>query len=329
VIELLLCTKIASTKVLFLVVLATFFQSTNINLPALVCEGNTCTNPEMKASRTLTKVAKSMSVSDGAGVKLKRSIGAVVDNVDPFLLLDEFKSDSADDYIAGFPDHPHRGFETVSYMLAGSMEHRDHKGNHGILTAGSIQWMTAGRGIIHSEMPKQDNGLMWGFQLWINLPAKHKMCEPRYQDIPPADIPIVTQPNGAVIKVLAGEVGEVHGPVKGVVTNPTYIDVTLPPNTHYIHTLPVGHSAFVYVFEGSCTFGPSHNSSVVNIGHIGVFSTGDQIEARATEGATTVGRFILIAAQPLNEPIARRGPFVMNTKEELAQAYIDYQSGRF
>eukprot|EP00026_Physarum_polycephalum_P013284 Phypoly_transcript_13669.p1 GENE.Phypoly_transcript_13669~~Phypoly_transcript_13669.p1 ORF type:complete len:284 (+),score=37.15 Phypoly_transcript_13669:182-1033(+) len=283
----------------------------------------------MKISRTLTKVAKAMSVSDGAGVKLKRSIGAVVDNVDPFLMLDEFKSDSADDYIAGFPDHPHRGFETVTYMLAGSMEHRDHKGNQGLLTAGSIQWMTAGRGIIHSEMPKQDNGLMWGFQLWINLPAKDKMCAPRYQDIPPSAIPVVTLPSGVVIKVLAGEVGEVHGAVKGITTNPTYIDVTLPPATQYSHSLPAGHSAFVYVFEGSCLFGPSHNSSLVHTHHIGVTSEGDTIEARAAEGATAPARFLLVAAQPLKEPVAKHGPFVMNTREELVQAFQDYQSGKF
>lgn len=277
-------------------------------------------------SRAVVKLAKGMAVSDGAGVRLKRSIGAAVDNVDPFLMLDEFKSDSADDYIAGFPDHPHRGFETVTYMLAGSMEHSDHKGNKGLLEAGSIQWMTAGRGIVHSEMPKQDNGLMWGFQLWINLPAKDKMCEPRYQDIPPSAVPVVNQ-DGVTIKVLAGTVGGVTGPVQGVVTNPTYLDVTIPASGSYTHTLPKEHNAFVYVFEGEGEFGSSRKS--IPTGSIGVFGEGDHIEAHAKEGATSPFRFLLIAALPLKEPIARHGPFVMNTKQEIMQAFMDYQSGKF
>jgi len=280
-------------------------------------------------SRSVVKMAKGFDVSDGAGVRLKRIIGGPIDNVDPFLMLDEFKSDSPNDYGAGFPDHPHRGFETVSYMLAGSMEHRDHKGNHGLLTAGSIQWMTAGRGIIHSEMPKQDNGLMWGFQLWVNLPAKDKMCEPRYQDIPPADVPTVSTKDGATIKVLAGTVENVTGPVKGVVTNPTYIDVTIAPGGHYAHSLPKAHSAFVYVFDGEGVFGPKENATTIGISQIGVFNEGDIIEARASEGATKPFRFLLVAAQPLKEPIARRGPFVMNTREELMQAFTDYQTGKF
>eukprot|EP00026_Physarum_polycephalum_P013290 Phypoly_transcript_13675.p1 GENE.Phypoly_transcript_13675~~Phypoly_transcript_13675.p1 ORF type:complete len:285 (+),score=30.75 Phypoly_transcript_13675:130-984(+) len=280
-------------------------------------------------SRSIIKIAKGMNTSDGGGVRLKRIIGGPIDNVDPFLLLDEFKSDSPNDYGAGFPEHPHRGFETVTYMLAGSTEHRDHKGNHGLLTAGSIQWMTAGRGIIHSEMPKQENGLMWGFQLWVNLPAKDKMCEPRYQDIPPSDVPTVSTKNGATIKVLAGTVENVTGPVQGVVTNPTYIDVTLAPGGYYTHTLPKEHSAFVYVFDGEGAFGPKDNSSTVSISHIGVFNEGEIIEARAVEGATKPVRFLLVAAKPLKEPIARRGPFVMNTREELMQAFADYQSGKF
>jgi len=280
-------------------------------------------------SRVVAKIIKGMNVSDGAGVKLKRVIGAAVDYVDPFLLLDEFKSDSATDYIAGFPDHPHRGFETVTYMLAGSMEHRDHKGNHGILTTGAIQWMTAGRGIIHSEMPKQDNGLMWGFQLWVNLPAKDKLCEPRYQDIPPSEVPVLTI-GAATVKVLAGKVDDVEGPVKGVVTNPTYIDVTIPPSSTYTHKLPHDHSAFVYVFDGcDGSFGPQDHQTRVPIHHMAVFKSGDFIEARPVEGATKPVRFILVAAQPLKEPMARHGPFVMNTREEIIQAFMDFQSGKF
>jgi redox-sensitive bicupin YhaK (pirin superfamily) len=270
-----------------------------------------------------------MNVSDGAGVKLKRVIGASVDYVDPFLLLDEFKSDSANDYIAGFPDHPHRGFETVTYMLAGSMEHRDHKGNHGTLTSGSIQWMTAGRGIIHSEMPKQDNGLMWGFQLWVNLPAKDKMCEPRYQDIPPSSVPVLTI-GDATIKVLAGTVGTVTGPVKGVVTNPTYIDVTIGVGGQYTHQLPFDHTAFAYVFDGGdASFGPADAPTKVPLHHMAVFKSGDFIEARPVEGVTKPVRFILVAASPLKEPMARHGPFVMNTREEIMQAFMDFQQGRF
>lgn len=279
-------------------------------------------------SRGVAKLIKGVNVSDGAGVKLKRIIGAVVDYVDPFLLLDEFRSDSATDYLAGFPDHPHRGFETVTYMLAGSMEHKDHKGNRGLLTSGSIQWMTAGRGIIHSEMPKQDEGLMWGFQLWVNLPAKDKMCEPRYQDIPPSAVPVVNL-DGATIKVLAGTVGTAKGPVSEVAVNPTYLDVTIPPSGHYSHILPSDHTAFVYVFEGEGSFGPLADKSSVPLGHMAVFKNGDFIECRPAEGATKPVRFLLIAGKPLKEPMSRHGPFVMNTREEILQAFTDFQSGRF
>jgi len=277
-------------------------------------------------SRAVSKVVKGVNVSDGAGVKLKRIIGVAVDYVDPFLMLDEFRSDSASDYMAGFPDHPHRGFETVTYMLAGSMEHRDHKGNKGLLTSGSIQWMTAGRGIIHSEMPKQEEGLMWGFQLWVNLPAKDKMCEPRYQDIPPSAVPTVTV-DGAVIKVLAGTVGTATGPVSKVAVNPTYIDVSIPPSGHYKHSLPSDHSAFVYVFEGEGSFGPSDNLTRVPLSHMAIFKSGDYIECHASNDKPV--RFLLIAGKPLKEPMSRHGPFVMNTREEIMQAFMDFQSGNF
>jgi len=223
--------------------------------------------------------------------------------------------------------------QTVTYILSGSFEHRDHKGNHGRLSAGSIQWMTAGRGIIHSEMPLQENGLMWGFQLWVNLPAKDKMCEPRYQDIPAKDVPLITVEGGTTIKVLAGKVGDVEGPVKGVATNPTYLDITVPPSSHYSHPLPHGHTAFVYVFEGEGSFGPAGEQTHVPLDHLAVFKPGDFVEARhfaGENGASTKPlRFLLVAAKPLNEPMARRGPFVMNTQQEIVQAFMDYQSGKF
>jgi len=274
--------------------------------------------------RSISRVIQHVPVSDGAGVKLKRTIGAVVDNIDPFLLLDEFKSDSAGDYISGFPDHPHRGFETVSYMLAGSMEHRDHGGNKGLLTAGSVQWMTAGKGIIHSEMPKQENGLMWGFQLWINLPAANKMCAPRYQDIPPENIPEVVKENGVKIRVIAGEADGVKGPVSGIVTSPTYLDISLPPSSEWTQHVPAGHHGFVYVFEGEGVFGnPAKKIKIGELGELG--HEGTEVVARSSEKHC---RFLLISAKPIGEPIARRGPFVMNTREELMQAFVDYQNGK-
>jgi len=195
--------------------------------------------------RRVVKTAIGQPTSDGAGVRLTRVIGTPdLDHLDPFLLLDEFKSDRPGDYLAGFPDHPHRGFETVTYMLAGSMRHQDHVGNRGELVAGSVQWMTAGRGIIHSEMPQQKDGLMWGFQLWVNLPARDKMTAPRYQDIPPERVPTVALADGVSARVLVGEAGGVSGPVAGIATQPLYLDVTMAPRSRLSHELPAGHSAF-------------------------------------------------------------------------------------
>src|SRR5687767_5360320 len=199
--------------------------------------------------RTVQRVIIGQETSDGGGVRLKRSLGsAQLDHLDPFLLLDEFKSAQGSDYVAGFPDHPHRGFETVTYMLAGSMEHRDHQGNHGLLGPGSVQWMTAGRGIIHSEMPRQHEGLMWGFQLWVNLPARDKMGPPRYQDIPPDRVPEASTPGGARVRVLAGEAAGRTGPVEGIVTQPLYLDVAVPAGVRFTQPVPAGHSSFAYVF---------------------------------------------------------------------------------
>lgn len=301
----------------FIVLICFATHTTTHSLPSLLESPSTC------MSRLVSKVLKGVNTSDGGGVKLKRTIGGVIDNVDPFLLLDEFKSDNPGDYIAGFPDHPHRGFETVTYMLAGKMEHRDHKGNQGILEAGSVQWMTAGRGIIHSETPLQENGLMWGFQLWVNLPAKDKMIPPRYQDIPPDRIPKLTREGGIEIRVIAGEADGVQGPVQGIATAPTYLDISLPKGQKYKHTVPEGHAAFVYVFVGEGEFGPE--GKLIPSGHLGVLADGDTVEVSAPNSAC---RFLLIAGKPLKEPIARHGPFVMNTREEIMQAFLDYQSGK-
>jgi len=277
-------------------------------------------------SRTIELLVKGVATTDGGGVRLLRSIASrKLDSLDPFLLLDEFKSDTPDDYIAGFPDHPHRGFETVTYMLAGFMEHRDHLGNYGLLSPGSVQWMTAGRGIVHSEMPRQENGLMWGFQLWVNLPAKDKMCKPRYQDIPPENVPVVTLDNGTKIRVIAGRAAGLEGPIKGISTEPTYIDVHMPPNTYWTSPIDEDSTAFVYVFAGDHLFvGPKETADLVNKNHLAVLSSGSQFEAQTTD---CEARFLLVSGKPINEPIARSGPFVMNTREEIRQAFVDYQNG--
>jgi redox-sensitive bicupin YhaK (pirin superfamily) len=265
-----------------------------------------------------------MPASDGAGVKLNRVIGQpALPDLDPFLMLDEFGSDDPAAYIAGFPSHPHRGFETVTYMLAGRMRHRDNTGAEGLLGPGSVQWMTAGRGIVHSEMPEQTEGLMRGFQLWVNLPAKDKMTAPRYQDIPAERVPEVDLPGGARVKVLAGEVGGVRGPVDPGETQPTFLDITLAAGAAARVPLPAGHNAFVYVFEGEAKVGEP--AQPLPRGRIGVLGLGDEVAIVAPTGA----RLILVAGKPLREPVAKYGPFVMNTQAELAQAFEDFRAGRF
>jgi hypothetical protein len=270
------------------------------------------------------KVVAGKRTSDGAGVKLTRLIGtAQLSMLDPFLLLDEFKSDDPDDYLAGFPEHPHRGFETVTYVLAGLMEHGDSHGNKGILKGGGAQWMTAGRGIVHSEMPRQKDGLIWGFQLWINLPASDKMREPRYQNIEPEQIPTVNRKDGAVVRVVAGEADGATGPVNGIVTEPLYIDVALPAGGTYSHAVPKTHSVFVHVFQGSAEIG----GNAVKAPGLAAFNyDGDEAVIKAGQDGA---RFLLLAAKRLNEPVARYGPFVMNTDEELEQAFADYRAGKF
>jgi hypothetical protein len=281
--------------------------------------------------RRVDRVVSGQETSDGAGVRLRRSLGgSQLNQLDPFLLLDEFKSDDKNDYIAGFPDHPHRGFETVTYMLAGVMQHKDSCGNEGELTGGGVQWMTAGRGIIHSEMPRQTDGLMWGFQLWVNLPASDKMREPRYQDIAAADVPEVVTEDGGRLRVVAGEAGGTTGPVTGIVTQPLYVDVALEEGKggRFLQPVPAGHNAFAYVFEGEVELGGDGDSDrqIVSSGHLAVLGDGDEVLARPAGGGPA--RFLLVAAKPIGEPVARYGPFVMNTREEIAQAVEDFKAGR-
>lgn len=272
--------------------------------------------------RTVSRVLSGQPATDGAGVRMTRVIATPqLDSFDPFLLLDEFRSDDADDYIAGFPDHPHRGFETVTYMLAGAMQHKDNQGNTGVLGPGSVQWMTAGRGIVHSEMPQQEDGLMWGFQLWVNLPASDKMPDPRYQDIPAADVPEVQLGDDVTVRIVAGEFEGVRGPISGVATDPRYFDVRVSAGGQGTIPVPEFHSAFVYVYDGSIDIG----DVTVTRGQIALLGAGETIGYRVGGGA----RSLVVAGRPLKEPVARYGPFVMNTDAEIRQAVFDYQAGRF
>jgi redox-sensitive bicupin YhaK (pirin superfamily) len=274
--------------------------------------------------RPVVKLVHGQPASDGAGVRLNRVIGTpALPDLDPFLMLDEFRSDRADDYIAGFPDHPHRGFETVTYMLAGRMRHGDNQGNAGLLGPGSVQWMTAGRGIVHSEMPEQEDGLMWGFQLWVNLPAKEKMCAPRYQDIAPERIPEVELEDGARVRVVAGRFGGAEAPIAAVATEPVYLDVALPAGAAIDCPLPQGHTAFAYVYEGAMVIGVE---APLERGTLAVLGAGDAVHLAAGEEPA---RAIVVAGRPLGEPIAKYGPFVMNTPDQIRQAIADYQAGRF
>jgi redox-sensitive bicupin YhaK (pirin superfamily) len=277
------------------------------------------------AERRVVAAIRGRPASDGAGVKLTRVIGQpALPDLDPFLMLDEFGSDKGADYIGGFPDHPHRGFETVTYMLAGRMRHGDNQGNVGLLRPGSVQWMTAGRGIIHSEMPEQEEGLMQGFQLWVNLPAKDKMSKPRYQDIDPENVPVVERADGTKVKVLVGSFDGVRGPVTNVATDPTYLDITLPAGVKASVPVAAEHNAFAYVFEGTARIGSE--AQLVERGQLAVLSLGDGV---TVEGGPKGGRLILVAGRPLREPVAKYGPFVMNTPAEIHQAIADYQAGKF
>ncbi|MEO7478676.1 MAG: pirin family protein [Lysobacteraceae bacterium] len=279
-----------------------------------------------EASRIVRSV-RGRATSDGAGVKLTRVIGGgELPDLDPFLLLDEFGTDKAEDYIGGFPDHPHRGFETVTYMLDGRMRHRDNHGNEGLLVPGSVQWMTAGRGLVHSEMPEQESGRMRGFQLWVNLPARDKMTAPRYQEFAPDHIPVAYPAIGVTVKVIAGVIDDVRGPIEQPATDPLYLDIALAANTRWEYILPDGHNAFAYAFEGEASVGEGDNARPLSTHELGVLGGGERFVVTAGEGGA---RLLLVAGRPLRENVARHGPFVMNTREELMQAFVDYQEGRF
>jgi hypothetical protein len=246
-------------------------------------------------------------------------------------MLDEFGTDRAEDYIAGFPDHPHRGFETVTYMLDGRMRHRDNHGNEGVLVPGSVQWMTAGRGLVHSEMPEQQEGRMRGFQLWLNLPARDKMTAPKYQEFGPERIPTATPAKGVTAKVIAGQVAGITGPILQPATDPTYLDLALEPGAQFVQSLPPDYAAFLYVFEGSLQVGTDPGAKPVRTHELAVLSEGAEIRLKGlTAGANgKSARAILVAGRPLREPVAKYGPFVMNTREELQQAFLDFQNGKF
>jgi quercetin 2,3-dioxygenase len=275
--------------------------------------------------RPVSIIIAPVQVLEGAGVLLKRSIATrTLDYLDPFLLLDHFGSDDPADYLAGFPMHPHRGIETVTYMLAGEVDHKDSLGNQGSIRGGDIQWMTAGRGIMHEEMPKPYQGKMEGFQLWVNLPARLKMSAPRYQDIASANIPEVTLADGIKVRLIAGHLGERTGAVTDIYADPTYLDVSLPVGATFTHDVIAGHNAFAYLFRGEAQFG--RPPAQVKAPQLVIFGDGQQVQAQASgQGA----RFLLVSGQPLGEPIARYGPFVMNTRAEIEQALKELREGTF
>jgi redox-sensitive bicupin YhaK (pirin superfamily) len=300
-------------------------------LPPLLFGGVGCRSAEPAAARVRSQqsdvrrvaaVIDAQDSMDGAGVRLRRSIGGrALSMLDPFLLLDEIRTDEPSEYLKGFPLHPHRGFETVTYMIDGAMEHRDSVGNRGRLVGGSVQWMTAGRGIVHSEMPQQERGLLWGFQLWVNLPRTHKLMAPRYQDIAPDRVPELSV-RGSQIRLLAGALDKERGPVQGIAVEPTFLDVRLPAGARFEHLVPAEHGVFALVIDGAVEFGSDLTS--LRKRQLAAFGNGAVFAARSASG----GRFLLGAGRRLNEPVARRGPFVMNTEAEIEQAFADYQSGR-
>ena len=270
-------------------------------------------------------VMEAQATMEGAGVRLRRTIAhPALDYVDPFLLLDEFKSENPEDYMPGFPWHPHRGIETVTYMIRGRVEHGDSIGNSGIIGPKDVQWMTAGKGIVHQEMPKSGEGGMWGLQLWVNLPRSEKMRPPRYQDVPASQIPEKTAENGMYFRVVCGTFGGITGPVKDVSVDPLYIDVSLPAGEEFSHSVPEGYSVFCYCLEGSGRFDESDQS--VGPGTIVILGDGEAVRAKAEGGDV---RFLLVSGRILGEPIARGGPFVMNTREEIEQAFREYSEGTF
>ncbi|MBI4681560.1 MAG: pirin family protein [Nitrospirae bacterium] len=298
----------------------------------------------MSKTRKIKKVLKSKPTIEGAGVHLRRAFGfSEVPMFDPFLMLDDFRSDDPEHYLKGFPWHPHRGIETITYMLNGKVEHGDSMGNKGVITSGDVQWMTAGSGIIHQEMPKGDKeGSMGGFQLWANLPATHKMMAPRYRDVKSSQIPEVEQKNGVRIKIICGRIGGTEGPVKDIVIDPQYLDVSVPPETEFTHHTKNEHNAFAYVIEGKGYFCKEKNpftyemvgenyfdldrDPFVSNGTLVLFDKGDEINVITEDNPV---RFLLISGQPIGEPVAWYGPIVMNTQEELRIAFDEYRNGSF
>lgn len=294
--------------------------------------------------RKIKKILRSKPTIEGAGVHLKRAFGYYnTPLLDPFLLLDDFHSDNPDHYLPGFPWHPHRGIETITYVLDGDVEHGDSMGNKGVILSGDVQWMTAGSGIIHQEMPKGDkNGLMWGFQLWANLPARQKMMDPRYRDVKQKTIPEVKRKDGTAIKIICGKVDGVQGPVRDIVIEPEYLDVSVPAGTTFIHNVKEGHTVFAYVFDGQAYFDKGQDSFAYEVEGANYFDfkreclikpeslvlyeDGDEINVTTKNKSV---RFLLISGRPLNEPVAWYGPIVMNTQEELRIAFEEYNNGTF
>jgi len=277
-------------------------------------------------NRKVDIILKSKPTLEGAGVHLKRAFGSYeAPRLDPFLLLDDFHSDNPADYIAGFPWHPHRGIETVTYMLEGFVEHGDSMRNKGVIFPGDVQWMTAGSGIIHQEMPKGYNGHMWGFQLWVNLPSTHKMMEPRYREVKKEHIPVVTVDMDVKIRVICGVFGDTKGPVRDIVVDPEYLDITMAHDAEFEHGIKRGYKSFAYVIEGDGYFDSEKEKSTGNE-HLVIFKDGDKVNIKAGEKGL---RFLLISGKPLGEPVAWAGPIVMNTQEELDLAYREYRNGTF
>jgi len=276
-------------------------------------------------NRKIEKIITGIKASDGDGVQLTRIIASPeLDMLDPFLLMDAFGSDKSQDYIGGFPPHPHRGFETVTYMLAGKMRHKDSVGNSGVIETGGMQWMSAGKGIIHSEMPEQEKGLLAGLQLWVNLPASHKMDEPKYQEVGADDIPEEVRGNTCFLKVIAGKTKNgTQGAIHNDWVDPIYWDIKLSSGARFNDEIPQGHNAFIYVIEGELQV---EGSKVIQKQLAILSNSGDENEVEIE--ATSLSRFLLIAGKPLNEPVARGGPFVMNTRQEIQQAFADYESGQ-
>ncbi len=280
----------------------------------------------MATIRKIQQFWVSRPTMEGAGVKLKRAFGgSEVPRLDPFLLLDDFHSDNPQDYLAGFPWHPHRGIETITYVLHGSIEHGDSLGNGGVIESGDVQWMTAGSGIIHQEMPKQTNSLLQGFQLWANLPASHKMMDPRYRNITRDQIPVVSLENGVEVRIICGKVGKTEGPVQDIVTEPEYLDVTVPIGVEFQHFVPQDHNVFAYVIEGKGRFAPRH-TQLLGPEHLIHYGEGDTVAITPEKEPV---RFLLISGKPIGEPIAWYGPIVMNTDEELRIAFEEYRQGKF